>query len=165
MANKVDCFHLSYSHFAALLQVDDEKKREKLAMTANKEQWPVRKLANEVGKNKAAAALNGKAENPALDSVQHAKAEELMKAAGDFMALMQDDEVRRLLEDPQELKDRLAFDIRMQLARRIDQFVTRMSDSANLLRLAKRNIAQIELADLEAAGVDADVIDVQATVV
>ena len=158
IAKKVECFHLYYSHYAALLQVEDEKELVKLARTASKEQWSVRDLAKAIGKKKSAAAQSGNSVE--LVQPDQLKAEQLIQAAGDFLALMQDQDNQRLLEDPQELKDRLGFDVRIQLARRIDDLVACISNPKSLLKLARRNISQIEAEALQAY--DADVIDVQA---
>lgn len=147
IAKKVDCSNLSYSHFAALLKVDDVKKRNKLAAKANKGQWSGRKLAEEIGKI-----------NPA--KVSEGKSKDLIKILGNPEALMKDKDAQRILENPQDL-EKLPFDMRLHIARRADELVKLMVDSTNLLNLAKRNIAQIDLKGFE----DADVIDVQADVV
>lgn len=159
IANKVDCFWLSYSHFVALLLLNDETKRLEVGKKANSDQWPVRKLSEEIRKEKAAKTKGGKAENHA----QLTRAEEVMKAAGDFLDLMQDEETQRLLDDPQVIKDRLAYDIRIHFAHSVNDLVKRMSDAVNLLKRAKRNITQIEVEALQAS--DDDAIDVEATVV
>jgi hypothetical protein len=161
-AKKVDCTFLSYSHFAALLKLDDEKKCVELATSANKEQWSARELAKKIGKKKAARSIKEDAGNqPQVTDITRAKAEQLMRTAGEFLALMQEEETQRLLEDPQELKDRMAYDIRIQFAHWVDQFVSKMSDSTNLLKVAKRNIRRIEAEALGAP--EDDVIEVAAT--
>jgi len=144
IAKKVDCSNLSYSHFAALLQVDDEETRNKLAAKANKGQWSARKIAEEIGKM-----------NPA--KVSEGKSKDLLKLLGNPEALMKDKDAQKILGSPEDL-EKLPFDIRLHIGKRADEMVKWMVDSTNLLKLAKKNIALIELGD-------ADVIDVQADVV
>lgn len=159
LANNVDCFWLSYSHFVVLLLVDDETKRREIGKKANSEQWPVRKLSDKIRREKRTAKKSGKAEN----QPQISKAEEVMKAAGDFLDLIEDEETRRILDDPQVIKDILRYEIRIHFANSVPDFVKRMSDAANLLKRASRNIRQIEFEALQA--LDDDAIDVEATVV
>ena len=146
IAKKVDCSNLSYSHFAALLQVDDEKNRDKLAAKANKGQWSARKLAEEIGKT-----------NPA--KVSEGKSKDLIKLLGNPEALMKDKEAQKILENPQDL-EKLPFDIRLHIAKRADEQVKCVIGFINLLKLAKKNIALIELGDSEV--IDVQTLDVQA---
>jgi len=150
IAKKVDCSNLSYSHFAALLQVDDEKNRNKLAAKANKGQWSARKLAEEIGKM-----------NPA--KVSERKSKDLLKILGNPVAFMKDEETKKILGSPQDMRDKVPLSTAMLLADSIDGLIASMKGSVNLLELAKKNIS---LAYIPAPRVeDADVIDVQATVV
>jgi len=148
MAKKVDCLNLSYSHFAALLQVDDEKKRNKLAATANKEQWSARKLIGEVDKTKVPTVTEGKAGGPGQSSDD--KAEKLLQVLVNPLALMEDKEAQQLLANPQDMRDKVTYAVQMQIAGQIDKLIASMLDSANLLKLAKKNIAMITLGDVQA---------------
>ncbi len=153
-AKQVDCSNLSYSHFAALLQVEDEKERDTLARKANKGRWSARKLADEIGKTNPAKASQG-------------KSKDLVKLLGNPEALMKDKEAQKILESPEDL-EKLPFDVRLFIAKRADELVKSMADSTSLLKLAKRNIARIELGFQQAVdgpAEDAEIIDVQATVV
>jgi len=146
IAKKVDCSNLCYSHFATLLQVEDEKERNKLAAKANKGQWSARKLAEEIGKM-----------NPA--NVSDGKSKGLLKLLGNPEALMKDKEAQKILESPEDL-EKLSFDIRLHIAKRADEMVKWMVGSTNLLKLAKKNIALIEFGDPDV--IDVEVIDVKA---
>jgi hypothetical protein len=123
IAKDVDCSNLSYSHFAALLQVEDEKNRNILAAKANKGKWSARKLAEEIGKM-----------NPA--KVSEGKSKDILKILGNPEALMKDKEAQRILENPQDL-EKLPFDIRLHIAKRADEMVKWMVDSTNLLKLVR----------------------------
>jgi len=152
---KVDCSNLSYSHFAALLKVEDGKKRKKLAADANKGQWTARMLTAAVDKLKDPAVTEGKAQVPTLPSDMTVG--RLLEAAANPRVLMKDKEAQQFLGNPQDL-ERLEWDVRMQLGKIADELLKCMVGSVDLLKLAKKNIALIELGD-------PDVIDVEATAV
>ena len=101
MAKKVDCSNLSYSHFAALLKVDDEKNRKKLAAAANKAQWTARMLTAEVDKLKVPAITEGTAQGHVLPPDMTVG--RLLNALTDPRALMKDKEAQQILGSPQEL--------------------------------------------------------------
>jgi hypothetical protein len=76
------------------------------------------------------------------------------------LALMKDEETKKLLGNPQDMRDRVALSTAIQIADRLDSLIASMKGSVNLLELAKKNIS---LAYIPAPQVeDADVIDVQA---
>jgi len=161
IAKKVDCSNLSYSHFAALLKVDDEKSRKKLATDANKGQWSARKLADEIGKTKVAKVTDGKAQEPGQSSDDQAN--KLLEILGNPQALMQDEETKNLLANPQDMRHKVALSTALRLADSLDSLIANMKGSLNLLELAKKNIP---LAFMPTPQVDAgQVIDVEATVV
>jgi hypothetical protein len=145
IAKDVDCSNLSYSHFAALLQVDDEEKRKNLAETANNEEWAARKLIDEVGGTKVAKK---KAQKPGQSSEEQAI--KLLEVLSNPQALMKDEETKRLLANPQDMRDKVTEAAAYQLALRIDQLIASMLDSADLLKLAKKNIVMITLERLQA---------------
>jgi hypothetical protein len=156
IAKSVDCSNLSYSHFAALLRVDDEKNRKKLATDANKKQWTASKLAEEIGKKKVATVSAGTAQGPVQPPNE--KAEKLLEVIGNPQALMNDEETKKLLASPQDMRHMVPLSVAMQLADSIDGLIASMKGSVNLLELAKRNIS---LAYIPAPQVeDAEVIDV-----
>lgn len=155
IAKKVDCSNLVYSHFAALLKLGDEQDRQKLAAKANKGRWSARKLAEEIGKKKVAEVPDGKAQVPTLPSDMTVG--RLLEAAANPRVLMKDKEAQQFLGNPQDL-ELLEWDVRMQLGKIADELLKSMVGSMDLLKLAKKNIALIELGD-------PGVIDVEATVV
>ncbi|AFM24873.1 hypothetical protein [Desulfomonile tiedjei] len=142
LAKEVDCSNLSYSHFAVLLQVENEATRVKLANKANKKKASARKLADEVGK---------------LHRVVHSEEDgkALLRLLGNPEALMKDEKAKKTLENQEDL-EKLPFDIRMLIAKRAEEVAKHMIDSMNLLKVAKKNIALIELRET-------DVIDIEAT--
>lgn len=142
IARKVDCSNLCYSHFAALLQVEGEDTCDKLAAKANKGNWSARKLAEEIDKL-----------NPATASEK--KSKDLVKLLDNPQALMKDKDAQKILESPRDL-EKLPFDIRMHIAKRAEEDAKIVIEYINLLKLARKNIALIELGD-------GDVIDVEAT--
>ena len=154
MAKNVDCSNLSYSHFAALLKVDDEKDRKKLAREANKKQWSARKLADEIGRQKVEKVSTGTAQEAAQSPAE--KAEKLLEVIGNPLALMEDEETKKLLGSPQDMRHLVTLSVAMRMAERIDSVIASIKDSVNLLELAKTNIAKAFLPDEQ-------VIDVQAT--
>ena len=152
IAKKVDCSNLSYSHFAALLKVDNDKSRKKLAADANKKQWPARTLAEKIGKEKVAKVTDGKAQGPGQSPEE--KAEQLLEVIGNPLALMKDEETKKLLASPQDMRHLVPLSAALRMADKIDSLIASMKDSVNLLELAKTNIAQ--------AFLPKQVIDVQA---
>jgi len=153
IAKKVDCSNLSYSHFAALLQVDDVTKRNKLAAKANKGQWSARKLIDEVGKMKVPTVTEGKAQGPDQSSAEQAV--KLLEVLSNPQALMKDEETKKLLANPQDMRDRVTLSTAIQLADVLDNLIASMLDSANLLKLAKKNIALVYVPKVEAIDVQA----------
>jgi hypothetical protein len=151
MAKNVDCSNLSYSHFAALLKVDDEKDRKKFAREASKKQWSARKLADEIGGQKVEKVSTGTAQEAA-----QSPAEKLLEVIGNPLALMEDEETKKLLGSPQDMRHLVTLSVAMRMAERIDSVIASIKDSVNLLELAKTNIAKAFLPDEQ-------VIDVQAT--
>jgi hypothetical protein len=138
MAAKVDCQKLRYSHFVALLKVIDEKKRRDLAVKANRGSWSVRQLTEKVDATKQSN-----------NTVEKAKV--LVKKVGDPLALLKDEATKKLLEDPEELKLQLDSADRLLIAKAIDDIVAKLATSADLLKRARKNIAQIELGDMDSA--------------
>jgi hypothetical protein len=161
IAKGVDCSNLSYSHFAALLLLDDDNKRRELAATANTEQWKARKLIAKVDKLKAPAVTKGKTQKSGQSSDEQAN--KLLEVIGNPLALMQDEETKKLLADPQDMRRKVTEATVLQLAHNIDHLIASMQDSAALLKLAKKNITMLTLERLQAE--DAEIVDVQATVV
>jgi len=135
-ANQVPCSSLGYSHFAALLRVTDEEKRQELAKEANEKQWSARKLIDEIDGDKPDKASNG-------------KAKELMRKVENPLALLDDAETLRLLDDPEELAHQLESADRLQIAKIIDKIVAKMSTCTDHLKRARKNIAIIELGDFQ----------------
>lgn len=133
-ANQVPCSSLSYSHFAALLRVTDEKKRQELAKQANTKHWSARKLIDEIGGDKQGKVANG-------------KAKELMKKVEHPLELLDDAETLRFLDSPEELAQQLESTDRLQIAKIIDKVVAKLSTSTDHLKRAKKNIVTIELGD------------------
>jgi hypothetical protein len=144
---KVDRFFLSYSHFAALLQKDDQ---ERLQLAAKGQSRALTSMEADRRNRwaRAAKASWGKAETVQESSDE--KTEDLLKKIRDPLVLMKDGDIRRLRQDRQELKDRPRLDMRIQVASRIDELIASMLDSANLLKQAKMNIALIELGEVQA---------------
>lgn len=136
IANQVDCSKLYYSHLAALLAVTDEKSRRELAAEANQNEWSVRQISEKAASMKYGKAANG-------------KAKELMKKMEDPLALLEDEETKRLLEDAQSLKEELESIERLTMVKFIDNVVARMLRSAELLRETKKNLVLIELDQLQ----------------
>jgi len=161
IAKGVECPNLGYSHFAALLQLEDDNKRQELAATANTEQWKARKLIAEVDKLKSPAVTKGKAQKSGQSSDEQAN--KLLEVIGNPLALMQDEETKKLLADPEDMRDKVTEAMVAQLAARIDHLIASMQDSTALLKLAKKNMRIITLERLQAD--DDDTIDVQATAV
>lgn len=155
MAKGVDCSNLNYSHFAALLKVDDDKKRQKLAADANKGPWTARKLIEEVGKLKVTTVTEEKAQELALPS--NMTVGRLLTALANPRILMEDKEAQQFLGNPQDMEV-LPFDIRMQVARLCNDLFKWIADSVPLLKLVKKNIALIELKDSEVIDVEANVV-------
>jgi hypothetical protein len=129
MAAKVDCQKLRYSHFVALLKVTDEKKRRDLAAKANRGDWSVRQLIEKInakkqtGKNvERVMVLVKKVENP--------------------LALLKDEKTRKLLENPEELKQQLDSEALERIVKAIDDVVAKMVSSTDFLKRAKTQIAR-----------------------
>jgi hypothetical protein len=139
IAHNEGCSNLIYSHFAALLQVKDAKERNKLAVKASKGQWSVHKLAEEIGKKKTAKADNGKKQDTGQPSV--GIAEQLMQILCNPLALMKDEEVKKMLANPEAIKVQMPLSAAIQLAEVVDELITSMFESAKLLEEAKENIA------------------------
>lgn len=155
IAKKVDCSNLSYSHFAALLQVDDVKERNMLAATANKGQLSARKLIDKIGKK--IAGKDSKAMVQATSQPSGMTVARLLEALENHQALMEDRQAQQILENPQDL-EKLSFDERLQVARCAERLFKLMVSSVNLLKLAKKNIASIDMAWDDA--IDVQAIDV-----
>jgi hypothetical protein len=153
IAKSVDCSNLSYSHFAALLRVKDDNKRQTLAATANEKQWKARHLANQVNEMNKAEVAEGDAQESDLPSDMTAG--RLLTALANPRILMEDKEAQRFLGNPQDL-EKLSFDVRMQVARDATELFNCMVGSMDLLKLAKKNIALIELGLSEPIDVQAD---------
>lgn len=161
IAKGVECPNLGYSHLAALLQVDDAEKRQDLAAEANDERWTARRLIDEVNGLKVPAAAKKKAQKPGKSSDE--QADKLLEILGNPQALMEDEETKKLLANPQDMRDKVTEAMVAQLAARIDHLIASMRDSTALLKLAKKNMRIITLERLQAD--DDDAIDVQATAV
>lgn len=155
IAKKVDCSNLSYSHFAALLKVEADKQRQKLAADANKGQWKARKLIEEVGKLKVPAVIDEKAQGNALPS--GITVGRVLTALASPRILAEDKEVQQFLGNTQDLEV-LPFDVRQQVARLANDLFKWIADSVPLLKLVKKNIALIELKDSEVIDVEANVV-------
>ncbi len=135
-ADQVPSSTLTYSHFAALLRVTDEDRRRELAREANEKHWSVRNLNDKVDEGKPGSVSNG-------------KARELMRAVGHPLALLEDSEMLGLLEDREALEQQLRSADRLRVAQIIDDAVAKMSTSTDLLKRARKNIAIIELGDVQ----------------
>lgn len=155
MAIDVDCSNLSYSHFAALLKVDDEKKRKKLAAEANKGQWSARTLIDKVDELKVVTVTDGM--TPVPDMPPNMTAGRLLKALANPRVLSKDKDAQKILANPQLLES-LPYDVRKQVRELAEELVRCMVDSVPLLKSVKKNFALMDLRE-------ADVIDVQADVV
>lgn len=133
--SQVDCSKLKYSHFAALLKVSDEAKRQELAAEANKSGWSVRDLNEKIDVNTQSGSSDGRAK-ALMKKVEH--------------PLELDEDTEKVLEDPKALEQQLTkSEDRLRMAGIIDKIVAQMAKSTNLLKRAKRNIAIIELGDVE----------------
>lgn len=139
IAHDEGCANLIYSHFAALLQVKDAKERDKLAVKASKGQWSAQKLAEEIGKKKPAKADSGKKQDTVPPSL--GIAEQLMQILCNPLALMKDEETKKMLANPDDMKDKVSLSTAIQLADVLDELIASMLDSAKLLEVAKENIA------------------------
>jgi hypothetical protein len=138
LAVKVDCSKLRYSHFVALLKVTDEKKRRDLAVKANRGSWSVRQLIEKIDAAKQSANTVGKAKR-------------LVKKVEDPLALLKDEETKKLFQNPEELRRQLNTADRLLIANAIDAIVAKLATSTDILKRARKNIAQIELGDMDAA--------------
>lgn len=139
IAKKVGCSNLLSSHFAALLQIDDAKERNNLAAKANKGQWSARKLADEIGKKKTAKANNGKTHDTVRPSL--GLAEQLMETLCNPLALMKDEEVKKMLANPEAVKVHMPLSTAIQLAQMVDESISSMFEFAKLLEEANEDFA------------------------
>ena len=105
---------------------------------ANRGSWSVRQLTEKVDSTKQSN-----------NTVEKAKG--LVKKVGDPLALLKDEATKKLLEDPEELKLQLNSADRLLIAKAIDDIVAKLATSADLLKRARKNIAQIELGDMDSA--------------
>ena len=135
-ANQVPCSALNCSHFVALLRVTDEDTCRELAREANEKHWSVRNLNDKVDEGKPGNASNG-------------KARELMRKVGHPLELLEDSETLRLLDDREALEQQLGSADRLHIAKTIDNICAKMSASTDLLKRARKNIAIIELGDVQ----------------
>lgn len=161
IAKGVECPNLGYSHFAALLQVDDAEKRQQLAAKANEGRWTTRKLIAEVDKLKVTTGTKKKAQKPGKSSDE--QADKLLEIMAHPLALMEDEDTKKTLASPEDMRRKVTEAMVAQLAGRIDDLIASMEDSAALLKLAKKNMRIITLERLQAD--DDDAIDVQAKAV
>ncbi len=138
-ATNVDCSNFAYSHFAVLLKVDDAKTRNKLIAKAVKGGWSARKLADEIRKNASAKANNGSGQDTVQPSLGLAK--QLIEILCNPMALMKDEEVKKMLANPEAIKVHMPLSTAIQLAEMFDELITSMFESAKILEEARENIA------------------------
>jgi hypothetical protein len=99
IAKGVECSNLGYSHFAALLQVNDAEERQELAAKANEERWTARRLIDEVNQLKVPATKK-KAQKPGKFSDE--QADKMLDIMGHPLALMQDEETKKTLANLEE---------------------------------------------------------------
>jgi len=138
IAANVGCSNLCYSHFVLLLKVTDAAKCWELAEKANEEAWSVRTLTKEV--NALKPTTNG----------GH-KVKETLKKMDAALVSLGESYIKKLLEDQTEMEQALGSDDRLQLVRALDRVIKQVNASLPLLKQAKRNIAEIELRDIEDA--------------
>jgi len=160
IAKDVECSNLGYSHFAALLQVNDAEKRQELAAKANEERWTARRLIDEVNQLKVPGT---KKKAQKSDKSSDERAERLLGIMSNPQALMEDEETKIIMASPVDMRYEVTEQMVAYIAGRIDHLIASMRDSTALLKLAKKNMRIITLERLQAD--DDDVIDVQATAV
>lgn len=133
-AKGVECSNLSYSRLAALLRVNDEKKRRELAAEANRNGWSVRQINSRIEKMQPQKGANG-------------RAKELLNKMKDPLGLLEDEATRQLLDSPEELEQELKSKDRIEMVQLIDDTVAKMVNSTDLLQRTKKTLVRIELGD------------------
>jgi hypothetical protein len=138
IAAKVDCPKLRYSHFVELLKVTDERKRRKLAADANRQEWSVRQLAEKAKATKQ-TGKNVERVEVLVNKVEHP------------LALLNDEKTKKLLENPEELKQQLDSEGLERILQAIDDVVAKMASSTDFLKRAKKQIARTVKSHLKSA--------------
>jgi hypothetical protein len=129
---EVDCSNLRFSQLVALLKIRDENKRLELATEANNNGLSVRAIMERIEATKRKKPSNG-------------KAQELLRKMEDPLGLLDDEESRQLLNDPQRLKDDLEAQDRWAMVKVIDEAARKLEESVSLFKDARLHLVRIEL--------------------
>jgi len=138
MAESVDCSNLRYSHFAALLGVTEPARCRELAVEANSGPMSVRELTDKVKAEKRSGKDFG-------------KAKALVKKMEAHSAFLETGDIRKLLEDPDEMERAFDSADRLLIAKAIEHVIPKLEASADILKRAKKMIATIELGGMKSA--------------
>jgi len=136
-AEKVECPKLCYSHFVVLLRVTDKKKLRKLVAKANSGKLSVRQLEKEITAKREAKATG--------------KAKSLVRRMEAQLAVLEDQKLWALLEDPAAIEQKYDSEDRERIAHAIEEMIAKMTTSTKILKQAKKSIAKLGLTNVKAA--------------
>lgn len=148
IAKDVDCSNLGFSHFKALLQVEHEEDRVELAERANQEKFSAVKLLAQIDGEGIAKISKRKKAQKAVHSVEQPS--RLLEVMSNPQALMADEETKKLLASPQDMRHKVTEAEVARIANNIDHWIENMLESASLLKLAKKTLREITLERLQA---------------